>query len=153
MRVLVDANILLRLANAADPQHASAVGATDNLHQKGEDLCVVPQNFYEFWSVATRPRANNRLGLTVAEVQSEVARFKRFFIFLDDVPTIYAEWEKLVTFHAIIGKNVHDTRLVAAMTVHRITHLLTFNKQDFHRFTSITVITPNEVIAAPSPSP
>jgi predicted nucleic acid-binding protein len=36
-------------------------------------------------------------------------------------------------------------RLVAAMVVHGITQLLTFNKQDFQRFTNITV----EVVAMP----
>jgi hypothetical protein len=33
--------------------------------------------------------------------------------------------------------------------VHGITHLLTFNKQDFQRFTSMTALTPAEVMAMP----
>jgi hypothetical protein len=71
------------------------------------------------------------------------------FGWLDETPAVFIEWEKLVSLHAIVGKNAHDTRLVAAMTVHGITHLLTFNKQDFQRFTNITVMTPAEVMAMP----
>ena len=40
---------------------------------------------------------------------------------------------------------VHDARLVAAMIVHGIPNLLTFNLPDFKRFTEITVISPEEV--------
>ena len=35
---------------------------------------------------------------------------------------------------------VHDTRLVAAMKVHGLSHILTFNVKDFKRFVDITVI-------------
>jgi hypothetical protein len=44
-----------------------------------------------------------------------------------------------------MGKQAHDTRLVAAMTVHQITHLLTFNTDDFKRFTEITAIDPRSI--------
>jgi predicted nucleic acid-binding protein len=149
MQILVDSNILLRLVNSADPQNQLAWDATRKLHSQNDDLRVVPQNIYEFWSAATRPIANNGLGLTSAQAQSEVGRFRIHFVQLDDSPAIYPQWEILVTQYAIVGKNVHDTRLVAAMIVHGITHLLTFNKQDLQRFTNITVLTPAEVMAMP----
>ena len=149
MNILVDSNILIRLTNAADPQHLLAADAADKLELGGNNLCIVPQNVYEFWSVATRPIANKGLGLSVVEVQSEVARFQRLFIFFEDRPAIFTTWENLVALHAIIGKNAHDARLVAAMAVHGITHLLTFNQQDFQRFTNITVLTPADVMAMP----
>jgi hypothetical protein len=40
---------------------------------------------------------------------------------------------------------VHDTRLVAAMRVYRVTHLLTFNVADFGRFPGITTVHPQSV--------
>jgi len=45
----------------------------------------------------------------------------------------------------VLGKNVHDARLVAAMLEHNITHLLTLNVKDFKRFDEITVVDPAEV--------
>jgi len=46
----------------------------------------------------------------------------------------------------LIGKNGHDARLVAAMTVHGLTHLLSFNAQDFRQYRAITVVTPADVL-------
>ena len=40
------------------------------------------------------------------------------------------------------GKQAHDTRLVAAMRVHGLTHLLTFNARNFNRYEEITVVDP-----------
>ena len=34
---------------------------------------------------------------------------------------------------AVVGKQVHDARLVAVCHVHRVTHLLTFNVSHFSR--------------------
>ena len=44
--------------------------------------------------------------------------------------------------YKVIGRRVHDTRLVAAMNVHSVTHLLTFNTDDFKRYDGITVVDP-----------
>jgi len=55
----------------------------------------------------------------------------------------------LVIAHAVMGVNVHDARLVAAMLVHGLTHILTFNTADFRRFSQITVVHPSE--SAPEP--
>jgi hypothetical protein len=112
---------------------------------EGDTPCIVPQSLYEFWVVATRPIANRGLGLTLAQAQTELTTIKRFFPLISDTPAIYPEWENLVTQHAVSGRNGHDTLYVAAMTVHGITHLLTDNKDDFKRFTSITALLPSEV--------
>jgi predicted nucleic acid-binding protein len=114
----------------------------------------VPQNLYEFWVVCTRPLANNGLGKTAVEAAAELANAKTLFTLLDDTPAILPAWEQLVTTHAVLGKNAHDARLVAAMLVHGVTHLLTFNDADFRRFTAITVLTPSAVLTpAPPPPP
>ena len=49
--------------------------------------------------------------------------------------------------YGVIGVNVHDARLVAAMLVHGLTHILTFNTTDFARYTEITAVHPTAVIA------
>jgi predicted nucleic acid-binding protein len=85
------------------------------------------------------------LGLTAAQALTEITRLKSLFRVLDDLPTIYAEWEKLVAQHAVLGKNAHDARLAAAMQVHGIGTLLTANKSDFKRFQGITAMELHEV--------
>jgi len=39
-----------------------------------------------------------------------------------------------------------DTRLVALMVAHGITHLLTLNPTDFARYSEITAVTPQEIL-------
>jgi len=67
---------------------------------------------------------------------------------MKDVPAVFAEWESLVSQHSVIGKNAHDARIVAAMKVHGVSHLVTFNVRDFKRYPGVTVVTPAEVIQA-----
>jgi predicted nucleic acid-binding protein len=149
MNILVDSNIIVRLFHVASPQHQLALDATDKLRLAKMQLCLTPQCIIEFWSVASRPTNVNGLGFTFAQVQRKVADLKGTFDFFEETPAVFVEWEKLVNLHTIVGKTVHDTHLVAAMVVYGITHLLTFNKQDFQRFTNITIMTPAEVMAMP----
>src|SRR6185369_2944291 len=67
MNVVLDANVLLRLADPTSSAHAIAATAILALRLHGHTLYVVPQCIYEFWAVATRPIANNGLGLSVTE--------------------------------------------------------------------------------------
>jgi predicted nucleic acid-binding protein len=145
MPTLVDSNILVFSATPNSPRFSEATQATARLLAQGEELYVLPQNLIEFWVVATRPAASRGLGWPVAQAQAEVARIKSLFRLLDDSPAIYPEWEKLVTQHAVSGKNAHDARIAAAMQVYGINTLLTANKDDFKRFQGISPIEPQDV--------
>lgn len=147
MRILVDTNILIRLTNIGDPDHSLAEAAIHNLRKQKFVAFMVPQNLYEYWAVATRPIAVNGLGLSATEAAVEVANFKRLFFICEDEPQIRDAWEFLVTTHAVVGKTSHDARIVAAMKVHGMVDILTFNKPDFQRFPGINVITPQEAVA------
>jgi predicted nucleic acid-binding protein len=103
--------------------------------------------------VCTRPIAVNGLGKNMNESAAELTHLKGLFTLLDDTPALFPTWEKLVTTNNILGKNAHDARLVAAMLVHNITHLLTFNDSDFRRFSGITVLTPGVVLSAVASPP
>lgn len=145
MPYLVDTNLLLR---SVDPNHSmnpDAVNAINLLRSQGEQLHSVPQNLIEFWSVYTRPIERNGLGRTVTEAQAEINRLKRLFPLLLDTSAIYEEWERLVVVYGVRGVNVHDARLVAAMLVHGLTHILTFNISDFARYSELTAVHPTTV--------
>lgn len=152
MNILLDANILLRLADPTSATQATAATAVSALRAGGDTLHIVPQCVYEFWAVATRPIANNGLGLSVAECLRELASLKGSFAFLDDRPALFSEWEAIVAVGACHGKVAHDARYVAAMRTHGLTHLLTFNVSDFTRFTGIALLDPNTVAASGTPS-
>jgi predicted nucleic acid-binding protein len=99
----------------------------------------------EFWAVATRPSSENGLGMTVEMAAGELAAFQRLFSLMPETASIFQEWERLVTTHQVSGKNTHDAHLVAAMNVHGITRVLTFNGQDFTRYSNILAVNPADV--------
>lgn len=73
MLVLLDTNILLRLAVPVHPMHLVARHAVIKLQANGDRLVLVPQNIYEYWVVATRPIPNNGLGFSPSgKTSSEV---------------------------------------------------------------------------------
>ena len=111
-----------------------------------DELFIIAQNLIEFWAVATRPIATNGLGLTTVRAAQEITKLKTLFAILPDTADILTEWEQLVVKHEVLGRQVYDARLVAAMTVHNLTHLLTFNTNDFKRFADITAINPQAIL-------
>ncbi|MBE9256551.1 MULTISPECIES: PIN domain-containing protein [Aphanizomenonaceae] len=146
MKYLVDTNILLRLVQKNSPMHLDTQRAILTLKKQGNFLCIIPQNIIEFWAVATRPLDKNGLGLSITQAEEESEKLKKIFILELDTPQIFTKWESLVIKHQVMGKQVHDARLAAAMVVHNITHLLTFNVDDFKRFSDIVVVDPRSIV-------
>lgn len=133
---LLDTHILVRLANTADASHATAERAVLELHRRGDVLHVTPQVMIEFRNVVTRPRAGNGLGLSAADAESQATGFETLFPLLADTPDVFPGWKSLVAAVGVIGKQVHDARLVAVCHAHGVTHLLTFNGGHFARMAS-----------------
>jgi predicted nucleic acid-binding protein len=149
MAVLVDTSVLGRLANRSDAAHAVAQAAVAELHRRGEVLHVTAQNLIEFRNFATRPAGVNGLGLAPAAAAALAAAFEAAFPLLVETPAVYPAWRVVVDTLGVIGKQVHDARLVAVCHVHRVTHLLTFNVTHFTRLAAappgVAVIDPASV--------
>jgi predicted nucleic acid-binding protein len=133
MVLLVDTSVLVRLADATDPDHSVADRAMRELHRRGDVLKITPQVLVELRNVATRPKAANGAGLPIPDAEAYAARFEATFPLLTETPDIFPAWKALVGALGIIGKQVHDARLVAVCHVHAVTHLLTFNVAHFVR--------------------
>jgi len=143
---LVDTNVLLRAVQKAAPEHAIVVSAIAQLTANGVTIYVAPQVLIGFWVVATRPIEVNGFGWDPAFVAAEINRILSQFPLLDERPTIFNRWFKLVSSREIKGRKAHDVRLVALMQSKRITHLLTFNVEDFRGYTSIAPVHPDEIV-------
>lgn len=133
MPYLLDTNLLGRLANGLDASHPVAANAVLKLHRAGETLHITAQNLIEFRNIATRPKTANGLGLSIVNAEAKATHFETTFPLLPETPDIYPAWKAVVGALGIIGKQVHDARLVAVCHVHKVTHLLTFNVSDFTR--------------------
>ena len=128
----------MRIVNRNDPLQAVALGAVETLRDRGEGpMCVAPQNLIEFRNGATRPAALNGLGLPPDEAAKLLDQRESMFTLLVETPEIYPAWKALVSGASVLGKQVHDARLVAVCQVHRVMKVLTLNVRHFARFTSI----------------
>lgn len=139
MAVLLDTNILLRLLQPHHPHCASAEHALLTLRARNEVLYLTVQNLVEFWAVITRPIDENGLGLTTEQATADVNSLKRLFVLLPEAPLL-TEWERLVAAYGVAGKSTHNAHLVAAMIVHEVKTILTFNIGDFSRYAEIAVL-------------
>ena len=145
MVYLIDTNVLLGFSFPADPRHRIVRTTVRELLAGGHQLRTTSQNFAEFWNVSTRPTDRNGFGRTPFEINPILQHLEGLFPLLPDSPDMYSNWRRLVVKYRVSGVQVHDARLVASMLVHDVTHILTFNTQDFTRYAP-------EGIAAVNPS-
>jgi predicted nucleic acid-binding protein len=141
----VDTNVLLRLLQPEHPQYAVASSALAGLRRRETDLCIARQNLVEFWAVATRPVAENGLGMTPLMTAGQVRVLTDLFRVLEGKPGIADAWEKLVSSHLVSGKQAHDAHLAAVMMIHGVRTILTFNVSDFRRYESIEPVDPSSI--------
>ncbi len=145
---LIDTNILLRADTPADTQYTTAASALARLEVQGERLCICSTILAEYWSVATRPAANNGMGLTPQQAGMDVDEFLQAFEMLPDDPAVFASWLDLVRTYAVCGKAAHDARIAAFSAVYEVEYILTFNGDDFARYaTFTTAIQPSSAVA------
>ena len=147
MLILIDTNIILRLVEPNDSEYVLVRRAVEALTSQGANLCFAPQNIVEFWNVCTRPATNNGLGLTAAQTHERATLIESRFRLLPDSERLHSEWRRLVVTHSVAGVQVHDARLVGAMLVHGVLHILTLNVRDFARYPGISAIHPLTVEA------
>jgi predicted nucleic acid-binding protein len=147
MAYLIDTSVLARLANVTDARYAVADTALLELHRRGEVVNLTAQILVEFRSVATRPIAANGLGLSPLVAETQAGTFEARFPLLPDTPDIYAAWKAIVGALGIIGRRVHDARLVAVCHVYSVTHLLTFNVS---HFVPMAAFGPGIIVADPA---
>lgn len=140
MIYIPDTNNLLRFAIRADPQHPVVLSAIRKLKKGGDKIYILPQTCVEFWNVCTRPTSRNGFGLSVQQANHSLRLVEKIFPLLPDDARVHQEWRKLVLSFGVSGVQVHDARIVAAMLVHQVTHILTFNSSDFARYSSTGIV-------------
>lgn len=145
---LVDSNVLLRWVKPDHSDYPAIVSAIDVLLRSSAVLCYTSQNVAEFWNTCTRPADRNGYGLSPQDADRTARFFEERLRLLPDSLAVHEEWRQLVVIHGISGARVHDARLVAAMHVHGVKRILTFNGRDFARYVDIEAVHPRGVSPA-----
>ncbi len=144
MNILVDSSAVLRYIAVDEPRHQEVVSKVASLLASGNLLAITPQVARECWSVMTRPRGVNGLGLSPEEATNLMVPVENTFTILDDVPGIFTEWKRLVRVHRVSGKQVHDANHVAAMMIHGLDGILTLDERDFGRYSGFSILNPGD---------
>jgi len=156
MAYLLDTGILLRLVDKQDRQHDLVRRALGILGNQGEELWIAGQNVAEFLNVATRPTANNGLAMSSAVATNLFRReIESIASVLVEGDATHGEFLRLVNQNGVVGKQIHDARLVAMMLTWQIENLLTLNDRHFRRFEpeGITIVTPADLVSGSSTPP
>ena len=143
---LVDSNILLRWVKPDDRDYPLVVSAIDAILADGGVLCYTSQNVAEIWNTCTRPLDQNGFALSPRETDRRARAFEDKLQFLPDSVAVHQEWRALLVSHNVSGVQVHDARLAAAMRVHGIQRVLTFNERDFARYPDIQAVHPRALV-------
>jgi len=145
VRYAVDSNVLLRLSHQNDPFYGLIQEAVRRLVQREIELCYTPQNLGEFWNANTRPLNRNGLALSIEETESRTRFIENSMTLLPEDGRVYDSWRNLLLSCEVRGVQVHDAHLAAALEVHGVRNLLTFNGADFKRFPFIIPVHPQDV--------
>lgn len=141
---LLDSNILVRWVQLGHPAYPGIEAALDRLARRSLTLCYTSQNVAEYWSACTRPSDRNGYGLSIEETDRRANYFEKRLRLLPDGPLIHERWRTLLVEYRVSGGQVHDTRLLAAMHVHGVEQILTFNVKDFARFKGVQAMRPSD---------
>jgi predicted nucleic acid-binding protein len=147
MQVLLDSNILLRWLEPNHPDQLIVDAAVGRLLLSNADLCYTSQNLGEFWNVLTRPADRNGYGLSPDAANRHAIAVESRLRLLPDGLSVHQEWRRLLVDYRVSGVQVHDARLVAAMLVHGVKRILTFNTKDFARFDQIEAVHPRDLVS------
>ncbi len=139
---LIDSNILIRWVKPDDRDYPLVNAAVDRLIEQGCTLLYTSQNLAEFWNTCTRSVEQYGYGLSVEETDARANVIESTLEMLPDGDAAHREWRRLVVAFRVSGAKVHDARLVAAMHVHGVQRIVTFNQRDFARYTSVEALHP-----------
>ena len=133
-RLVLDTNILLAATDQGRAEHSDAVMALNEWPASGTALYTSGQIMREYLSVATRPVAQNGLGLARTDAIANVKAMRVRLRFLPEHDKVNDRLLKLLEEVECTGKQVHDANVVATMLTHGVDTIVTMNTDDFARF-------------------
>ena len=133
-RVVVDTNVLLAATDRSRDEHSAAMAVLNDWPRAGTVLYASAQIMREYLVVATRPIAQNGLGLAAPDAVANVRALRARVELLQEDRRVNEHLFELVEQAPCAGKQIHDANVVATMLVHGVDTLVTLNLADFTRF-------------------
>ena len=140
-RVFVDTNILI-YSTFEDFDPEKHIQCTDNLNkllQAGTTLFISSQILREYFAVSTN-RNIFKKPLTYKQAVSKMKEFLARFTLVHEKESTIHILITLIGQYAVSRQKIHDMNIVATMVDNDITHLLTYNVQDFKQISEIQLL-------------
>ena len=132
-QIFIDTNVLVYSTDTLSPWKVLAKKAIQKAREQSIELLVSQQVLREYIAVTTRFSVSGS-GIPLREIVENVQTFQTEFTILSENPRILKQLIDLVQEIPMAGKQVHDANIVATMLVYGIDYLLTYNIDDFKRF-------------------
>lgn len=133
-RAVIDTNVLLAATDEGRGDHDDAIALLSTWPGLGSTLYTSGQILREYLAVATRPSAQNGLGMTRAAAVSNVRTMRERLHLLAEDGKVTDRLLELLEVVQCTGKQVHDANVVATALVHGVDAIVTINFDDFTRF-------------------
>lgn len=140
-KIFIDTNILLYANFTSSPFHSAALSKLQELMAKSDELWLNRQSFREYW-VGKSKAMHAAMAFNPIEIRNDIHQFELIFQIADETDSVTQKLIELAVKYNVIGKQIHDTNIVATMLVNNITNILTHNVSDFNRFSPEVNIIP-----------
>lgn len=144
---LLDTNVLLRASDAGSDKQVLARSSFESVVAQGDACFLTSQVIGEYYSVATRPLSSNGFGWPTDRGRLERDLWIARFSLLEETAEVFPRWIALMDRYHVTGRRIFDLRLLAIMQVYGISHLLTFDVEDFPVISGVTVVHPTQLVS------
>jgi predicted nucleic acid-binding protein len=138
--ILIDTNILTISKQSGQPDFKKVTDRLQQFVDDNEELVICPQNIYEFFVAATRPKDKRGLGLSRKKTLEEIKNLEDTYTFINDPENLFSSWKQIIQNYETSGKQGHDARFVAFMQALGINRFYTLNVSDFNRYSDIITL-------------
>ena len=134
--VFLDTNILVCAVRPESPRYFHARGLLRRLEEADSEIWISRQILREFLTVLSRPQPPLP-PMTRNALLSAAQEYERAFCFAEDQDVVTQQLFLLLDQLPTGGKQVHDANIVATMLAYGIPRLVTYNLEDFRRFSGL----------------
>ena len=140
MKVLLDTNVLLEATDEGRKLHDQSLGIFQNAAASGVELFLATQVIREYLVVATRPIANNGLGMDTVAALGNIGQFRRRASLIAETVQAGELFLVWAARFGISGKRLHDLQLLASASAAGMDGLVTANEVDFQETSNIRIL-------------
>jgi len=138
---IIDTNVLVYALDADSTQHTASRALLETAHDGSTILYVTSQILCEFYSIVTSARRVSK-PRTPADALSAISGLLAFLHVLPIPAHTVEGWIGLLRRHPVIGGEIFDLQIIAAMQANGVQRIYTFNTNDFEAFPELSVVTP-----------